>query len=80
MKPGSVRPPVGYLDVSTFYNYWGPSLIAEDEIVLETIQEDRYKSLVASGVKGIDALRRMLPEHVVHGPIKEPSCWPYLGG
>ena len=78
VEPSNERLPDGYLDVSAFYNYWEPSLIADDETVLAAIEGDRYKSLVASGVKGIDALKRTLPEHVIRGPIKEPSGWPFL--
>lgn len=69
-------PPRNYLDVSSFYDYWPPSLIADDETLIAAMESEQFETLRASGMRDMDALRELLPEHVVKGPIRSPRVWP----
>ena len=70
------EPPEGYLDVSTFYNYWLPSLVVDDETLVETMEGVEFEKLKESGMLDMDALKKLLPEHVIRGPIADPCRWP----
>jgi len=69
-------PPRGFLDVSVFYNYWLPSLVVDDETLIAAMESTEFKELVKSGIHDMDALKKLLPEHVVKGPIGSPRIWP----
>ena len=70
--------PDGYLDVSSFYDYWDPSLIADDATIAEAMNSERYKTLVNAGRKQTDALKALLPSYVLRGEISEPMDWPAI--
>lgn len=70
------EPPKDYLDVSTFYNYWTPSLVVDDETLIAAMESDEYGKLQASGVDDMKALKLLLPEHVIRGSITAPCVWP----
>lgn len=57
--------PVGYRDVSLLYDYWSPSLVADDETVLEAMESEDYKGLVRYGHDPMNALKVLLTEYVI---------------
>ena len=65
-----------YADVSTFYNYWLPSLVVDDETLNAAMESADFKKLTKSGMNNMDALEKLLPEYVVRGPIGSPRVWP----
>ena len=70
-------PPRAYLDVSAFYDYWLPSIIADDEALLEAMETSEFKELVEAGEDAKDAIARLRPDWVVKQPIGWPEIWPY---
>lgn len=70
------EPPKGYLDVSAFYNYWLPSLVVDDDTLIVAMESAEFKKLRKSGIRDMDALKKLLPEYVIKGPIGSPRIWP----
>lgn len=70
IEPSDAAPPREYVDVSAFYDYWGPSLIADDGVVAHALESTKYKELAVSGIDQMEALRTMLPDYVIRGMIR----------
>lgn len=71
IEPSNEGAPYGYLDVSVFYDYWAPSLVADDETVLSAMESDAYKRRVSAGFEQMEALMAVLSDYVIRGPLNK---------